>query len=146
MPVIMPKPKKNERNEIQMLFVNCRTNLPIEIMGFPDYPFPNKGRSFATHDEVLDFFVSYAKHFNVVEKIKFAHYVVRVLPLINDRWEIIVKDLKSDTSETLEFDYVFVCSGHHSVEVIPEFPGATNFTGKQIHSRYYRRPDAFQGI
>lgn len=124
--------------------VNCRTNLPVEIMGFADFPFPNEGRSFVSHERVLDFFVSYAKHFNVVGKIKFVHYVVRVRPLINERWEIVVRDLINDRYEIKEFDYVLVCNGHQSSEQIPKFSGVAKFTGKQIHSRYYRRPDAFR--
>lgn len=57
-------------------------------MGFPGYDFPNKGRSFVPHEEVLQFFVSYAEHYNVVEKIKFEHNVVRVRPLGETQWEV----------------------------------------------------------
>lgn len=69
---------------------NFRTNLPIETMGYPGYDFPNKGHSFVSSEEVLQFFSSYAQHYNVIEKIKFLHYVVRVKPLSDTKWEVII--------------------------------------------------------
>lgn len=57
-------------------------------MGFPDFPFPNKGRSFVTNEEVLAFFESYAKQFNLRDVIKFRHCVIRVRPIEENRWEV----------------------------------------------------------
>lgn len=58
-------------------------------MGFPDFPFPSNGRSFVMHEEVLEFFESYAKHFKLADVIKFHHCVVRVRPVQSSRWEVI---------------------------------------------------------
>lgn len=63
------------------------TNLPIETMGFPDYDFPNRGRSFVPKEDVLEFFTAYANHYNVVEKIRFEHHVVQINP-VDDKWEV----------------------------------------------------------
>lgn len=68
--------------------MNRSTNLPIETMGFPGYDFPSKGRSFVPFEEVLEFFNAYAEHYNVVDRIKFEHYVVRVKPLNTGKWEV----------------------------------------------------------
>lgn len=69
---------------------SSRTNRPVETMGYPDYDFPNIGRSFVTAVEVLDFLVAYTKHFKVDEKIKFEHLVVRVALTDDDKWEVCV--------------------------------------------------------
>ena len=48
----------------------CRTNLPKEVMAFPDYPFPNQEESFLHHTEVLKYLESYCDHFDVRPCIK----------------------------------------------------------------------------
>lgn len=121
-----------------------RTNLPVETMGYPGYDFINRGRSFVTCDEVLEFFVSYANHYKIVEKVKFEHHVVRVRPIKNEKWEIIVRNLKRNVHETMEFDYVMVCNGHNSVVNMPKFPGCNTFAGRQLHSHNYRKSEGFE--
>lgn len=65
-----------------------RTNLPVESMGFPEYKFPNKGKSFVHHEEVLAFFQSYASEFHLNDVVKLAHFVVNVTPVDRTRWEV----------------------------------------------------------
>lgn len=57
-------------------------------MGFPEYPFQNKGKSFVLHEEVLEFFESYASEFKLNDVIKFNHHVVRVRPVNESKWEV----------------------------------------------------------
>lgn len=57
-------------------------------MGFPEFKFENKGKSFVSHDEVLEFFQSYAREFNINDVIKFSHNVINVTPIIGERWEV----------------------------------------------------------
>merc|ERR1711973_843898 len=51
------------------IYAGLKTNLPKEIMAFPDYPFPESKHSFLTHVEVKDYLHSYAKHFELEKLI-----------------------------------------------------------------------------
>ena len=53
---------------VEHYFIICRTNLPKEVMGFPDFPFqPSSynGKSFIFHEEVLDYLRRYAAEFDL---------------------------------------------------------------------------------
>lgn len=125
-----------------------RTNLPIETMGFHDFPIPSRGRSYVPSDEVLEYLVSYAKHFNVIKHTKFEHHVIRVAPtnLNKRKWEVIVRDLRNDVYITEYFDYAMVCNGHYNAINMPDIPGINLFEGRQLHSHSYRRPESFEGM
>lgn len=60
-------------------------------MGYPGFDFPNKGRSFVPAKDVLEFLHSYVDHYKLAEKIKLLHYVVRVTPTDDDKWEVIYR-------------------------------------------------------
>lgn len=40
-----------------------RTNLPKEVMGYPDYLIPERPESYLTRTEILDFLNAYCDHF-----------------------------------------------------------------------------------
>ena len=54
---------------IYVLF-SYRTNLPKEVMAFPDMPFDPSLQSFITHEDVLDYLEKYAAKFNLFKYIK----------------------------------------------------------------------------
>lgn len=114
-------------------------------MGYPGFDFPNKGRSFVPAKDVLEFLLSYVDNYNLKDKIRLSHLVVRVTPLDDERWEVIVKNLETNAYETHQYDFVFVCNGHYHKGLIPEFPNRRIFAGRQIHSHEYRSPDAYKG-
>ncbi|XP_058833425.1 senecionine N-oxygenase-like [Topomyia yanbarensis] len=120
------------------------TNLPKEVMGFPDYEMPPQDRSYIHSSEVLQFVQNYANHFGVVKHIQFEHSVEQVKPFGNDQWEVQVRDLRRNERETLIFDYVLVCNGHYFEPVKPNFEGNDLFQGIQLHSHEYRKPDIFK--
>lgn len=122
------------------------TNLPKEIMGFPDYEMRQQRRSYIHSSEVLQFVKEYASHFEVVKHVRFEHLVEEVKPFESDQWEITVKDLKSNETEKMIFDYVLVCNGHYFIPALPEFPGKGDFIGIQLHSHDYRKPDIFKNL
>lgn len=139
-------------------------------MGFDDFPIPSSiQRSYIRSEDMLAYLGSYANHFNILELIKFRHYVIRVRPIQDTKWEvnkcqlnyeynfhgnfviiilqIIVNDLINDRVTTHIHDAIFVCNGHNSTPSwpSPKYPGADKFAGKQWHSHDYRRAEAFQG-
>lgn len=49
---------------------SCRTNLPKEVMAFPDFPFDPALPSFLHHSDVLAYLESYAKHFGIKDYVR----------------------------------------------------------------------------
>lgn len=126
------------------MYKSLRTNLPKEVMGYPDFPIPSREESYLTRIDILAFLNSYCDHFGLRENIRFFHNVELVKPAEGDRkWSIKVKDLRRN--ETLEetFDAVMVCNGHYFEPSIPKLTGQEDFRGVQLHSHDYRIPDIF---
>lgn len=110
-----------------------------------DHPYPVDTVPFPSHTEVLKYYNSYADRFDLRKHIKFGHLVIRIKPIENDKWEIIVKDLPNNQFEMEIFDAVFVCNGHFASPRIPDIAGASEFQGKIIHSYEFRVPEKFCG-
>ncbi|KAK4309372.1 hypothetical protein Pmani_018989 [Petrolisthes manimaculis] len=140
------------------MYNNLRTNLPKEVMAFPDFPFPSEDdTSFVHHTTVSNYLNRYATHFNLLPHIKTEHHVQKVAPLPNNsgsgntaagllpRWAITVRDLKQQITTTDVYDAVVVCNGHYSKPSIPSLPGVEEYQGRQIHSHDYREPKPFTG-
>lgn len=115
-------------------------------MEFPDFHHSNDSASFPSQPDILRFLHSYADHFDLNKHIKLNHLVVRVLPVEDGKWEILVKDLPNNQYMTQIFDGVFVCNGHYFAPRIPEIEGANEFKGRILHSHDFRKADVFKGI
>lgn len=126
------------------MYRSLKTNLPKELMCFPDFPFPPQQKSYLPAADVLDYLNSYTDKFGVREKIKFNHHVVRTRP-VNDLWEVLVRNIITDSYESFIFDAILVCTGHFSVPNVPKMEGHKMFKGRQMHSHDYRTPEAFSG-
>lgn len=125
------------------MYKNLRTNLPIEIMCYPNEPFRNQKDSFVSSEEVLKYYQTFDAKYDLKKHVKFEHQVVRVRPLTNG-WEVIVKDLATNIYATHNFDGVIVCSGHFHSANVPEYEGCDVFQGKQFHSHDYRCSEPFK--
>ncbi|XP_014241997.1 senecionine N-oxygenase-like [Cimex lectularius] len=124
------------------MYKSLRTNLPKEVMMFPDFPHANKqGVSYLTAKEVLQYLNDYADHFNIKPNIKFRHYVKQISPL-GSQWKIEVKDVEKNTEHVYVFDAVIIANGHNSKPRYPRVNGLEHFKGNQVHSHNYR--DAVQ--
>lgn len=123
------------------MYEGLRTNLPKEIMGYPDFPIPCQEKSYIPAKDVLEFLKLYANNFGLYEKIKFEHQVIRVTPYKDTQWEVIVKDLANDKIFVEHFDSIIVCNGHYSKPSYPNLIGIENFKGKSLHSHDYRKAD-----
>lgn len=126
------------------MYKNLRTNLPKEIMGYHDFPFPPSMKSYLPASDVNDYLNHYVDTFHLRGYIKFRHHVLRVRPLPdNGTWEVIVLDHQMEKYETFLFDIVLVCNGHLNTPTIPHFEGRHVFRGHQMHSHDYRTPNRF---
>jgi len=57
------------------MYQNLTTNLPKEVMAFPDFPFANQPKSFLHHSEVLEYLEQYAKAHLLHKFIQFSTQV-----------------------------------------------------------------------
>ncbi|KAG6461785.1 hypothetical protein O3G_MSEX012857 [Manduca sexta] len=130
------------------MYKSLRTNLPKEIMGFPDFPVPESERSYLPAKDMLAFLQLYSDKHGVTKHIKFNHHVQLVIPKAGpsgELWDVTFKDMTTNISETREYDYVFVCNGHYNTPFIPSIPGLKEFEGDVMHSHDYRVPEIFTG-
>ncbi|KAK5858140.1 hypothetical protein PBY51_002305 [Eleginops maclovinus] len=134
------------------MYRDLRTNLPKEVMMFPDFPFDSELCSFLPHHEVQKYLEKYCQSHGIRPHIRFNTVVEKVAPLVlaaddnkeETTWEVTSCD-SSGLQKTETFDSVFVCSGHYSVPNIPTVPGIENFKGQVLHSHSYRCADSFSG-
>lgn len=103
-----------------------------------DYPMPGDYPDYPSHEQVLAYFQSYARHFGIYPYIRFNTRVKHVAKMADQRWQV---ELESGEEET--FDFLFIANGHHSVPRHPKLPG--EFTGEYLHSHQYKTNKPFAG-
>ncbi|KAL2597489.1 hypothetical protein GLYMA_11G153100v4 [Glycine max] len=133
------------------LYRSLRTNLPRQLMGFLDYPFPNRNngdpRTFPGHEEVLWFLNRFSDEFGLRGLTRFGSEVVRV-ELVSEKSDSWVVESRRNRDSVLTrevFGAVVVCTGHFTQPRLPTIPGIEKWPGYQIHSHNYRVPEPFQG-
>lgn len=125
------------------MYENLMTNIPKEIMQFPGFPYPYEDRSFVSREKIIHYLNLFADYFDIRKNIRFGHEVVRVRPLSNEKWEVIVRNIAENKFECFNFDGILLCNGF-SFPYIPKIPGQDVFKGKQIHSHDYRTGRSFE--
>ncbi|KAJ9595620.1 hypothetical protein L9F63_013196, partial [Diploptera punctata] len=132
------------------MYRNLKTNVPKEIMPFPDFPFHDTDASFVHHTDVLKYLKEYARHYDLYKHIRLRTLVQEIKPTMGKCgktvWKIVIKDVESNIEEQMEFDAVIVCNGHYSVPSIPNIEGMDKFEGVTQHSKDYRSPEQFRGV
>ncbi|KAG7484101.1 hypothetical protein MATL_G00045540 [Megalops atlanticus] len=132
------------------MYRNLRTNLPKEVMMFPDFPFDPQLPSFLPHQEVLRYLERYCQSHNITPHIRFETVVEEVKPISTETeagkvtWEV-TSSCGQRGQRTETFDGVFICNGHFSDPHWPSIPGLECFKGKLLHSHSYRHPEPFAG-
>nr|KYP59770.1 Flavin-containing monooxygenase FMO GS-OX5 [Cajanus cajan] len=105
------------------LYRSLRTNLPRQLMGFLDYPLPNREggdtRTFPGHEEVFWFLNRFADEFALRGLIRFGSEVVRV-ERVGDSWVVESRTRDSFTRE--DFQAVVLCTGHFTEPRLPTIP------------------------
>lgn len=103
--------------------------------GFPmprDYPF------YPHHEQVMQYFRSFADNYGLYEDISFGKAVERIEP-DRDRWKVKV----AGEAEPRLYKGVVIANGHYSVPNMPDDPGT--FSGEIIHSHRYKSPAQLEG-
>ncbi|KAM8712525.1 hypothetical protein ACLKA7_012948 [Drosophila subpalustris] len=126
------------------MYENLRTNLPKEIMGYPDFEIEANEKSYITSQEICAFLTRYADHFDLKKYIEFNSYVIRVLKKGN-KWQVMVKNLLKKTLQVHYFDNILIANGHYHTPNYANIPNAHLFNGEYLHSHDYRTSDIFDG-
>jgi cation diffusion facilitator CzcD-associated flavoprotein CzcO len=108
---------------------------------YGDYPMPRDYPAFPSREQVLAYLNDYVDHFDLRERIEFGQGVIDIRPLDSNGlggWRV---ELAS--GEVRHYAGVIVANGHHWDRRYPDYPGT--FSGKQIHSKDYRRTSDLDG-
>ncbi|XP_036333059.1 senecionine N-oxygenase-like [Rhagoletis pomonella] len=126
------------------MYAGLRTNLPKEVMDFPDFKYPATMReSYILASDVLKYFQAYAQHFNLLPHIRLQQEVIRVRPL-HGQWEVLTLDLNSGIYAKEQFDYIFICNGRYATPCYPKTAGIELYKGHKMHSHVFRKADTFK--
>ncbi|WP_280355537.1 flavin-containing monooxygenase [Nocardia otitidiscaviarum] len=112
-----------------------------DITGYPDYPMPADYPDFPSAAQMRDYLRAYAAEFGLDHRIRFENLVTDVAPLGESGlagWRV---EFADGTAQ--EYTGVVIANGHYWDVSIPSYPG--EFTGKQIHSKNYKRPADLAG-
>lgn len=108
------------------------------LSAYEDYPMPASYPDYPSHQLVQAYFEDYARHFGVLESVRFHHTVVSARRADDGEWDITVRG-PDGTSATQRFTHLMVCNGHHWDPRHPQIPGS--FTGTYLHSHDFKRAD-----
>lgn len=115
-------------------------------MEFPGHHYPNNTVSYPSHEDIWNYLNSYADRFDLKKHMKLHHLVEKVNSIENDKWNVTVKDLPNNKTESVIYDAVFVCINKYSSPNYPKIKGSDEFGGKFMHSHDYRRAEDFRGM
>lgn len=108
---------------------------------FTDYPMPSSYPDFPSAAQMLAYVEDYARHYDLLPRIRFGTTVTSARPVVrerDERWELTFAD-----GTTATYKGVIACVGHHWDKRWPSYPGT--FTGELIHSKDYKTPDQLRG-
>jgi len=113
---------------------------------FPDFPMPDRYPDYPSHWQVKEYFVRYAKHFGLLDRITFNSDVVRCESIEGSSdWAVTVRDRFTAEETTRCYAGVVVANGHNWFPKIPQYPGQSEYGGEIIHSADYKGADVVRG-
>lgn len=112
---------------------SLRTNTNRSMSRFTDFAFPDDFPEYPSHEQMADWFGSYAKRFGLLERVRFRTRVERAIARTHGGFDL---ELRGGSTE--RFDAVVVATGNLWDPVTPAFDGA--FDGPSIHAKSYRDP------
>ena len=102
---------------------------------YTDFPMPNDFPDYPSGAELLSYFNSYVKKFDLKKHIKFETKIEKALPT-NDKWKLFFENTNED------FDYLIIANGHHWSPRIPSYSGS--FSGELMHSHQFKNNEYFK--
>jgi len=129
----------NEKESHSSVFETTHIISSKTLSQYEDYPFKPEVSDYPSHEELRNYFQSYAKYFNLYRHIQFNTLVKSCVRLDNGHWE--VKTIKDENEYVEIFTDLVVCNGHHWEPKYPNYSG--KFTGDFLHSHLYKKAASF---
>ncbi|QMT60752.1 MULTISPECIES: flavin-containing monooxygenase [unclassified Legionella] len=130
----------DERNDHSSVYETTHIISSKRWSEFEDFPMPAHYPDYPSHTLVLDYFKSYADHFDLTKYIRFNTNVLKVEHTSQRQWKVVFENEQGTHEEF--FDYLLVANGHHWDPFMPEYPG--EFSGQLLHSHQYKKASAFK--
>lgn len=125
-------------------------------MAYPGFPFPPGTPLYPSHEHVEAYHLNYAKHYQLLQLIKFNHQIVKAEWNGSEKsgaWDLKITTT-DDRGETYNkrADHLIVATGNNHIPFIPSWRGQdqwlsdplANHPRKIVHSVYYREPAEFK--
>lgn len=141
--------KENPEPDRASIYHSLIINTSKEMMCFSDFPIPGHYPNYMHNSYIMDYFRSYADHFNLLKYIRLQTKVLHIKQRTDfsrsGKWDVETEN-KEGQKEKHIFDAVLICIGHHCQPHLPlhDFPGIETFTGKYFHSRDYKTPEEWR--
>ncbi|RUS18863.1 flavin monooxygenase-like protein [Endogone sp. FLAS-F59071] len=131
-------------NPHSSVYKSITINTSKEMMCYSDFPIPTSWPTFLPNQLVAHYFDLYAFNFDLLRHIRFQRRVIQCSQLGDKRWRVRTVNAKDTQAEPEDdvFNYLMVCTGHHSKPRWPNpvFKGTEEFKGEMRHSHFYRVP------
>jgi hypothetical protein len=129
----------NENESHSSVFETTHIISSKSLSQFEDFHFSNNVADYPSHDELRQYFQSYAKNFGLYKHIQFNTLVKKCERQEDNNWEVTTICKNKESVEV--FSDLVVCNGHHWKPNIPNYSG--NFNGSFIHSHNYKKAFPF---
>lgn len=132
-------------NGTSSAYRSLHINSARKLMSYKAFPMPKNYPDYPSHWQVAKYFDDYAERFGLKEKITFNTEVVAAEPT-GEGWEVTVENAEGK-QRTESYRAVLIANGHHWNPRWPEpdFAGADEYEGEQMHVHHYREPDVLEG-
>ncbi len=126
------------------------SNGPKECLEYADYTFEEHfGKMIASYPPravLADYIKGRVEKSGARKWCKFNHAAHGVEYCEDSgKFTVTVRNLSEDRTESSEFDYVVVASGHFSVPNVPQFEGFDSYNGRLLHAHDFRDAREFEG-
>jgi cation diffusion facilitator CzcD-associated flavoprotein CzcO len=116
---------------------SLQTNTSRPGMSYVGFPFQEGNDSYATAQQMVQYFRSYAEHFRLGDSIRFGSRVRRASPLSSGGWQI-----ELENGEIGAYTSVVVASGQYAAPQLPHDSFEGEFSGEVMHVSHYLDPMA----
>jgi len=114
---------------------SLHTNTSTRTMAYSDFPFDASYPDHPSAAELLRYFEDYAKHFGLLDRIRFGQRVERARPLEDGGWRLDVEG-----GQTRDYSALIVATGQYSAPRWPNPATPGEFEGERLHVFDYLDP------
>jgi dimethylaniline monooxygenase (N-oxide forming) len=137
----------NNDNGMSSAYCSLHAKSSRRCMQYAAFPMPDDYPDYLGHELIAKYLDDFVDHFGFRRLIQFRSEVTNVEPAARGGWDVTVRQRDTGAVRTERYSAVLVANGHHWDPQYPEpaFPGASSFTGEQMHSHHYRTPEPLTG-